>query len=140
MAAGVGGNRVLPFDAGSWVMTLVVIGLPIIGLIATHRGPASRQQSQRFSLFMNGAGNDTKPRASQVEGTTLGSPIARSFAASGEAGRKGSTRSQEQGSARPWPGERELDLELGIQIRRDISVTVEDSSESSDHLHIRDAI
>ncbi|KAK8015629.1 hypothetical protein PG991_008517 [Apiospora marii] len=53
IAAGISGNRVLPFDAGSWVQTFVVVGLPLIGLIARYRGPASQNPSRRISLFAN---------------------------------------------------------------------------------------
>ncbi|KAK8092045.1 hypothetical protein PG997_002406 [Apiospora hydei] len=53
IAAGLSGTRVLPFDAGSWVQTFVVVGLPLIGLIARYRGPSSRNPSRRISLFAN---------------------------------------------------------------------------------------
>lgn len=54
IAAGLTNTRVLPFDAGSWVMTFVVIGLPLIGLIARFRAPdSSQRQSRRISLFAN---------------------------------------------------------------------------------------
>lgn len=54
IAAGLAKTRVLPFDAGSWVMTFVVIGLPLIGLIARFRAPdSSQRQSRRISLFAN---------------------------------------------------------------------------------------
>ncbi|KAK8123548.1 pheromone alpha factor receptor [Apiospora kogelbergensis] len=53
IAASLSGTRVLPFDAGSWVQTFVVVGLPLIGLIARYRGPSSRNPSRRISLFAN---------------------------------------------------------------------------------------
>ncbi|KAK7960931.1 hypothetical protein PG996_011573 [Apiospora saccharicola] len=53
IAAGLSGTRVLPFDAGSWVQTFVVVGLPLIGLIARYRGPSSQNPSRRISLFAN---------------------------------------------------------------------------------------
>ncbi|EMR61520.1 putative pheromone receptor 2 protein [Eutypa lata UCREL1] len=46
IAAGIGDTRVLPFDAGSWVQTLTAAGLPLIGLVAQHRGSNSRKQQQ----------------------------------------------------------------------------------------------
>ncbi|KAK6851724.1 pheromone receptor 2 protein [Apiospora arundinis] len=53
IAASLSGTRVLPFDAGSWVQTFVVVGLPLIGLIARYRGPSSHNPSRRISLFAN---------------------------------------------------------------------------------------
>ncbi|KAI0596192.1 fungal pheromone mating factor STE2 GPCR-domain-containing protein [Biscogniauxia sp. FL1348] len=53
IAAGPGNTKVLPFDAGSWVQTLVAIGLPLIGLVAFYRGSDSRASSRRVSLFAN---------------------------------------------------------------------------------------
>ncbi|KAI1467783.1 fungal pheromone mating factor STE2 GPCR-domain-containing protein [Daldinia caldariorum] len=38
VAAGPGNTRVLPFDAGSWVQTLVAAGLPLISIAAFYRG------------------------------------------------------------------------------------------------------
>jgi pheromone alpha factor receptor len=54
IAAGISGTRVLPFDAGSWVQTLLVVGLPLVGLTARYRGPVSQQLSRRMSHFVNG--------------------------------------------------------------------------------------
>ncbi|KAI0018669.1 fungal pheromone mating factor STE2 GPCR-domain-containing protein [Xylariomycetidae sp. FL0641] len=67
IAAGPGNTKVLPFDAGSWVQTLVVTGLPLISLVAYHRGSDSRVSSRRISLFANGLIRDSK-----AEETTLG--------------------------------------------------------------------
>ncbi|KAI5921005.1 fungal pheromone mating factor STE2 GPCR-domain-containing protein [Camillea tinctor] len=53
IAAGPGNTKVLPFDAGSWVQTLVATGLPLIGLVAFYRGSDSRTSSRRVSLFAN---------------------------------------------------------------------------------------
>ncbi len=58
IAAGIGNNRVLPFDAGSWVQTLTVTGLPLIGLVAHHRGANSRSSSHAISLFAAKAGGE----------------------------------------------------------------------------------
>ncbi|XXH03269.1 cross-pathway control WD-repeat protein cpc2 [Hypoxylon texense] len=41
IAAGPGNTRVLPFDAGSWVQTLVAAGLPLISIAAFYRGSDS---------------------------------------------------------------------------------------------------
>ncbi|KAI8964287.1 fungal pheromone mating factor STE2 GPCR-domain-containing protein [Daldinia sp. FL1419] len=41
VAAGPGNTRVLPFDAGSWVQTLVAAGLPLISIAAFYRGSDS---------------------------------------------------------------------------------------------------
>ncbi|KAI1761954.1 fungal pheromone mating factor STE2 GPCR-domain-containing protein [Hypoxylon sp. FL1150] len=41
IAAGPGNTRVLPFDAGSWVQTLVAAGLPLISIAAHYRGSDS---------------------------------------------------------------------------------------------------
>ncbi|KAI1408356.1 fungal pheromone mating factor STE2 GPCR-domain-containing protein [Hypoxylon sp. FL1857] len=38
IAAGPGNTRVLPFDAGSWVGTIVAAGLPLISVAAYYRG------------------------------------------------------------------------------------------------------
>jgi pheromone alpha factor receptor len=54
IAAGIGDNRVLPFDAGSWVQTITVSGMPLIGLVAFYRGSNSRLPSRKVSLFAHG--------------------------------------------------------------------------------------
>ncbi|KAI2602570.1 fungal pheromone mating factor STE2 GPCR-domain-containing protein [Hypoxylon sp. NC1633] len=41
IAAGPGNTRILPFDAGSWVQTLVAAGLPLISIAAFYRGSDS---------------------------------------------------------------------------------------------------
>ena len=67
IAAGLGNNRVLPFDAGSWVQTLTVSGLPLIGIVAYHRGVNTRSSSRAVSLFAAGHpdnnGNDEEAAA-----------------------------------------------------------------------------
>ncbi|KAI1642802.1 fungal pheromone mating factor STE2 GPCR-domain-containing protein [Daldinia loculata] len=49
VAAGPGNTRVLPFDAGSWVQTLVAAGLPLISIAAFYRGSDSAGSSFRRS-------------------------------------------------------------------------------------------
>ncbi|KAI8623175.1 fungal pheromone mating factor STE2 GPCR-domain-containing protein [Xylariaceae sp. FL1651] len=58
IAAGPGNTKVLPFDAGSWVQTLVVNGLPLIGLVAFYRGSEARARDRRVSLFFANNNND----------------------------------------------------------------------------------
>jgi pheromone alpha factor receptor len=130
VAASISGTRVLPFDAGSWVETLVVVGLPLTGLIAKYRGPSSRDPSQSHSAFAISPLKYIKPTASRAGETTLVSPVAESFMASLEGARKGSTRSREQtGDAVASSDGGEEDPELGIHVQRDILVTV-----SNEHL------
>lgn len=54
----------LPFDAGSWVQTLTAAGLPLIGLVAHHRGSNSRNSSRAVSLFF------AKQEGAQAPATT----------------------------------------------------------------------
>ncbi|KAH8200802.1 hypothetical protein TruAng_005039 [Truncatella angustata] len=132
VAANLSGTRILPFDAGSWVMTLVVIGLPLISLIARYRGPASttpsNRASHRFSIFTNSPFNQMyKARTSQGEETAFDSPSGGSFMASAEPAGKTSMRYGRMGSSRFERIEsrgRSADVELGIQVRRDVSVVV----------------
>ncbi|KAK6951459.1 hypothetical protein Daesc_007994 [Daldinia eschscholtzii] len=49
VAAGPGNTRVLPFDAGSWVQTLVAAGLPLISIAAFYRGSDSASSGFRQS-------------------------------------------------------------------------------------------
>ncbi|KAI1655424.1 fungal pheromone mating factor STE2 GPCR-domain-containing protein [Daldinia decipiens] len=49
VAAGPGNTRVLPYDAGSWVQTLVAAGLPLISIAAFYRGSDSPGSSFRRS-------------------------------------------------------------------------------------------
>ncbi|KAI1136271.1 fungal pheromone mating factor STE2 GPCR-domain-containing protein [Hypoxylon sp. FL0543] len=49
IAAGPGNTRVLPFDAGSWVGTIVVAGLPLISVAAFYRGSDSGNSQLRRS-------------------------------------------------------------------------------------------
>ncbi|KAI1850369.1 hypothetical protein JX265_002267 [Neoarthrinium moseri] len=138
IATGLNGARVLPFDAGSWVMTLVVIGLPLTGLIARYRGPSSHSPSNRvshrFSLFAHAPILDSKIHTSQTANTTLQSPTGTSFVVSAEATRPDSSRSGREGSrpksSRSNPTS-DGDLESGIQVRKDVSVTVEGTPGSS---------
>ncbi|KAI1389289.1 fungal pheromone mating factor STE2 GPCR-domain-containing protein [Hypoxylon trugodes] len=54
VAAGPGNTKVLPFDAGSWVQTLVAAGLPLISIAAHYRGSdsaGSRVNSLHNSQF-----------------------------------------------------------------------------------------
>ncbi|KAI1336515.1 fungal pheromone mating factor STE2 GPCR-domain-containing protein [Xylariaceae sp. FL0016] len=67
IAAGPGNTKVLPFDAGSWVQTLVVSGMPLISLVAFYRGSDSRNRSRRVSLFAHGQLPDSK-----MDDSTLG--------------------------------------------------------------------
>ncbi|CAJ2503337.1 Uu.00g107310.m01.CDS01 [Anthostomella pinea] len=101
IAAGPGNTKVLPFDAGSWVQTLVVSGLPLIGLVAFYRGSDSQLHSRHVSLFARGVFRDSK-----AEDTTLAdiSNPAASFVFRTEAG---------------------TDLEQGIQVRKDHQLTAE---------------
>ncbi|OTA70791.1 hypothetical protein K449DRAFT_393763 [Hypoxylon sp. EC38] len=60
IAAGPGNTRVLPFDAGSWVGTLVAAGLPLISVAAFYRGSDSgnsraRRSVQRWSSQVRGS-------------------------------------------------------------------------------------
>lgn len=60
IAAGPGNTRVLPFDAGSWVGTLVAAGLPLISVAAVYRGSDSgnsrvRRSVQRWSNQVRGS-------------------------------------------------------------------------------------
>ncbi|KAI1372598.1 fungal pheromone mating factor STE2 GPCR-domain-containing protein [Hypoxylon crocopeplum] len=101
IAAGPGNARVLPFDAGSWVHTLVAAGLPLISIAAFYRGsdsadsrlnsrlarlrPApSRRRSRRvrrLSSLLHGSGNAILPfrqharplssQAGETDSTTL---------------------------------------------------------------------
>ncbi|KAI1500332.1 fungal pheromone mating factor STE2 GPCR-domain-containing protein [Biscogniauxia marginata] len=73
IAAGPGNTRVLPFDAGSWVQTLVATGLPLIGLVAFYRGSDSRTPSRRVSLFANGPFRGDSSKAG--DSTTLGGDV-----------------------------------------------------------------
>ncbi|KAI0121011.1 fungal pheromone mating factor STE2 GPCR-domain-containing protein [Xylariales sp. AK1849] len=125
IAAGLSGTKVLPFDAGSWVMTLVVIGLPLTGLIARYRGPVTlRYPSRRLSHFANGPIHDPKPRRSQADNTTFGSPLAGSFIASAGVTRNGTMNACERVDSADHSDRGDNDLEAGIQVRRSISVTV----------------
>ncbi|KAI1104396.1 fungal pheromone mating factor STE2 GPCR-domain-containing protein [Jackrogersella minutella] len=49
IAAGPGNNHILPFDAGSWVGTLVTAGLPLISVAAFYRGSDSANSRLRQS-------------------------------------------------------------------------------------------
>ncbi|OTB02754.1 hypothetical protein M426DRAFT_24364 [Hypoxylon sp. CI-4A] len=49
VAAGPGNTRVLPFDAGSWVLTLVAAGLPLISIAAFYRGSDAGSSRPRRS-------------------------------------------------------------------------------------------
>ncbi|KAK6065003.1 pheromone receptor 2 [Seiridium cupressi] len=73
VASGFSGWHILPFDAGSWAMTLVVIGLPLIALIARYTGPgsgpSSHQTSHQFSLFGSAPVQMLKPHNSLAENT-----------------------------------------------------------------------
>lgn len=132
MASGLSGSHVLPFDAGSWVMTLVVIGLPLTTLIAKYRGPTSatpsNQASHRLSLFANGPLHILKPQSSGADNITLDSPTGDSFMASRDATRANSIMSGRKGpsyfSRHPPPLPQSEDLEMGIQVRKDVSVVL----------------
>ncbi|KAI4595517.1 hypothetical protein KJ359_006863 [Pestalotiopsis sp. 9143b] len=129
VASGLSGSRVLPFDAGSWVMTLVVIGLPLTALIARYRGPTStspsHQASHRLSLFANGPLHIIKPQTSGADNITLDSPTGESFMGSRDATRANSIMSGRKPCYfnKP-PGPRSDDLEMGIQVRKDVSVVL----------------
>ncbi|KAI0146238.1 fungal pheromone mating factor STE2 GPCR-domain-containing protein [Xylariaceae sp. FL1272] len=69
IAAGPGHMRILPFDAGSWVQTLVASGLPLIGLVAFYRGSEARARDRRVSFFVNLDGQIIDSR--QRDSTTL---------------------------------------------------------------------
>ncbi|KAI0142157.1 fungal pheromone mating factor STE2 GPCR-domain-containing protein [Pestalotiopsis sp. NC0098] len=129
VASGLSGSRVLPFDAGSWVMTLVVIGLPLTALIARYRGPTSaspsNQASHRLSLFANGPLHILKPQTSGADDITLDSPTGESFMGSRDATRANSIMSGRKPCYfnKP-PAPRSDDLEMGIQVRKDVSVVL----------------
>ncbi|ETS84185.1 hypothetical protein PFICI_02210 [Pestalotiopsis fici W106-1] len=132
VASGLSGSHVLPFDAGSWVMTLVVIGLPLTALIAKYRGPTStspsNQASHRLSLFANGPMHVLKPHHSgAADNITLDSPTGDSFMASRDATRANSIMSGRKApsyfSRNPGPSHNE-DMEMGIQVRKDVSVVL----------------
>lgn len=129
VASGLSGSRVLPFDAGSWVMTLVVIGLPLTALIARYRGPTSaspsNQASHRLSLFANGPLHILKPQTSGADNITLDSPTGESFMGSRDATRANSIMSGRKPCYfnKP-PAPRSDDLEMGIQVRKDVSVVL----------------
>ncbi|KAI1633349.1 fungal pheromone mating factor STE2 GPCR-domain-containing protein [Biscogniauxia mediterranea] len=72
IAAGPGNTKVLPFDAGSWVQTLVATGLPLIGLVAFYRGSDSRTSSRRVSLFANGPFRGDLSSKIEVASSSLG--------------------------------------------------------------------
>ncbi|KAF7541849.1 hypothetical protein G7054_g309 [Neopestalotiopsis clavispora] len=132
VASGLNGSHVLPFDAGSWVMTLVVIGLPLTTLIAKYRGrrraTPSNQASHRLSLFANGPLHILKPQGSGADNITLDSPTGDSFIASRDATRANSIMSGRKGpsyfSRHPPPLPQSEDLEMGIQVRKDVSVVL----------------
>ncbi|KAI1262632.1 fungal pheromone mating factor STE2 GPCR-domain-containing protein [Xylariaceae sp. FL1019] len=69
IAAGPGRTKILPFDAGSWVQTLVASGLPLIGLVAFYRGSEARARDRRVSFFVNANGHILDSR--QRDSTTL---------------------------------------------------------------------
>ncbi|KAI1331629.1 fungal pheromone mating factor STE2 GPCR-domain-containing protein [Xylariaceae sp. FL0255] len=76
IAAGPANTKVLPFDAGSWVQTLVAAGLPMISLVAFYRGSDARARSdlRRISLFASPNAFSTNPEeeSGTRDSTTLG--------------------------------------------------------------------
>ncbi|KAM0816043.1 putative Fungal pheromone mating factor STE2 GPCR-domain-containing protein [Seiridium cardinale] len=145
VASGFSGWRILPFDAGSWAMTLVVIGLPLIALSARYTGPgsapSSHQPSHQFSLFGSAPVQTFKPHTSLAE-NTIDSRTAGSFMASAATTRANSVRSGRRG---PYHGYRRhsfgggtSDVELGIQVRQDISVILEGRGPTEPSHHSRE--
>lgn len=108
LASGLSGTKVLPFDAGSWVQTLLVVGLPLTSLIARYTGQSSDVQCRRVSFFANGPILEIKTGE-----TSLRSPMGRSFAATIEADDEDLRDDVRYRSAR------EGDLEAGIHIKPD---------------------
>ncbi|KAI0473039.1 fungal pheromone mating factor STE2 GPCR-domain-containing protein [Xylariaceae sp. FL0804] len=149
IAAGPGKNKILPFDAGSWVQTLVVTGLPLISLVAFYRGSDANLHRRRVSLFAHGGGPSPLD-SSRAGGTTLGDLSSPGAASSTLALGRASANAAAFGPPSPaslcFPNEdllkpdevhggaaktakgRAGDLEQGfqggIQVRRDYSVTV----------------
>lgn len=132
LAAGLSGTRILPFDAGSWVMTLVVIGLPLIGLIARHRGPGSTAPSNhRFSAFANTPLRSSKTRTSQAENTTVDSPVEETFTAYHDPTRTDSvwdtTLDGLSYMKKSSGSESHGDVELNIQVQKETPIDIDES-------------
>ncbi|KAI0842357.1 fungal pheromone mating factor STE2 GPCR-domain-containing protein [Hypoxylon sp. FL0890] len=87
IAAGPGNTRVLPFDAGSWVGTIVAAGLPLISVAAFYRGSDSGnsrvRQSYRARWSNQRMGSNRVNRGSSSlfasDDTALPFPSSRSF-------------------------------------------------------------
>ena len=156
IAAGLGNNRVLPFDAGSWVQTLTVTGLPLISLVAYHRGVNLRSSSRAVSLFAAAHPPDDGRGNGEIEGGSggVGSAGGRSWnrdveGGSGSVGTGGSnnrpgarrTRSRwdyevtAQPSAPPLSSLRQSGagrLEAGAMHEDELEDELEDEKESGD--------
>lgn len=121
MAAGIHGSRIVPFSASSWVETLVVIGLPLIGLIALYRGEDSQRESRRVSVLPLGP-IDAGPADAGTPASP--NPPFASYSASVAPAAWGSTRGDETPSTEDDPRIAEGGKNA-IQVRKDVVVTRE---------------
>ncbi|KAH9995686.1 fungal pheromone mating factor STE2 GPCR-domain-containing protein [Xylariaceae sp. FL0662B] len=154
IAAGPGNTKVLPFDAGSWVQTLVVAGLPLIGLVAQYRASDSHSSSRlRLTFPLDDENHHPRDRSREEEDATLadfGSNTAASFVVAGGSGGGGRSprsvatsfgkdRTDEDGDMVEMGARRRSETVEGeergadcagggggIQVRREYVITVED--------------
>ncbi|OTB14974.1 hypothetical protein K445DRAFT_120383 [Daldinia sp. EC12] len=78
VAAGPGNTRVLPFDAGSWVQTLVAAGLPLISIAAFYRG--SDSASSRFRQSNLGSSRRERRKSHRTSSPFISSSTQPAFA------------------------------------------------------------